>query len=97
MRNFWLSTRAAAHSMRVSSDSFDISSEKTATVCLSFSATCCAMFSAMRRLSHGGPRRQDEQVAGVHARRCISSNLRKPVLMPLIRLLGSRNALMPPS
>ncbi len=53
--------------MRVSSDSFDISSEKTATVCLSFSATCCAMLRASAVFAHGRARGEDEEVAAVHA------------------------------
>ena len=53
--------------MRVSSDSFDISSEKTATVCFSFERHVLRDVQRQRGLAHGRPRRQDEQIAAVQA------------------------------
>jgi len=88
--------RAAAHNRRVSSDSLDISSEKMATVCFSLSATCCAMFSASAVFPiDGRPARMSSSPPCIPPDR--SSNLAKPVLIPLMRLLGSRKALIPPS
>ena len=96
MRNRWLSTRAAAHSMRVNRLSFDISSENTATVCLFFSATCCAMFNASAVFPiEGRPAMMNKSPPCMPP--VYSSSFRNPVLTPLTRLLGSRNALIPPS
>ena len=94
-RNFWLSTRAVAHSIRVSSDSFDISSEKTATVRLTLLATCCAIFSASAVLPMDG-RAARMNRSPACSPLVFSSSLVNPVLMPLTRLLGSRKAFSPP-
>ncbi len=84
--------------MRVSSDSFDISSEKTATALGFFGlvATCWAMFKASAVFPMAG---RAARMNSSPSRRppVISSNFRNPVLMPLMRLLVSRKALMPPS
>ena len=53
--------------MRVSSDSFDISSEKTATVCLHLERDVLRDVQRERGLSHGGARGEDEQIAAVQA------------------------------
>ena len=59
-------------------------------------ATCWAMFSASAVLPMDG-----RAARMISSPSCsppvISSNLSKPVLMPLMRLLGSRKTLMPPS
>jgi hypothetical protein len=81
--------------MRVSSDSFDISSEKTATVRFTLVATCCAMFSASAVLPMDG-RAARMNKSPACSPLVFSSNLVNPVLMPLTRLLGSRNAFRPP-
>ncbi len=53
--------------MRVSSDSFDISSEKTATVCLLRERDVLRDVQSEGGLSHGRASGQDEQVPAVHA------------------------------
>ena len=94
-RNFWLSTRAVAHSIRVSSDSFDISSENTATGRLTLAATCWAIFNASAVLPIDGRAARINSSPGCRPL-VFSSSFVNPVLMPLTRLLGSRKAFSPP-
>jgi hypothetical protein len=54
-------------SMRRSSDSFDISSEKTATTLPSRTAAFCAMLMAQRGFSHAGARGDDDQLGVLQA------------------------------
>ncbi len=87
--------------MRVSSDSFDISSENSATVLAGSSgplsiAMCCATFNANDVLPMAG-----RAAMMISSPPCmpvvISSSFRNGPESPCTRRLGSRNACMPPA
>ena len=97
-RNFVCETRDWAQTIRCSSDSFDISSEKIATArgLAGFIATYWAMLSASAVFPIAGRAARMMSSPG-RKPPVISSSFKNPVEVPRIRLVGSRKALIPPS